>query len=88
MIVEEEFEEDDFVETNEENLQNSTNAFIVYNGSVDDQGNRIRLEQVGRDQNPQRFADALIDLESAYLHGELQKDLVKHNWLLEMGEQA
>ena len=64
MIIEEEFEEDDFVETNDEDLQNPTSAFIVYDGPMDDQGNRIRLEQVGRDQNPQWFADAVLDLQS------------------------
>ena len=86
MIVEEEFVDDDFVEGIEEDLQNLTSAFFVYDGPVDDQGNRIPFEQVGRNQNPQRFADAVLDLQSAYLHEELQNDLMKHNWFLEMGE--
>ena len=27
-------------------------AFTVYDGPIDDQGNRIHFEEVGRDQNP------------------------------------
>ncbi|CAM8935856.1 unnamed protein product [Rhodiola kirilowii] len=38
-------------------------------------------------QQSQAFGDRLTTLQSAYLHTELQNDLVKHNWFLETGEQ-
>ena len=89
MIVEEEFVEEEFEENVEEDLQNPSSAFTVYDGPVDEQGNRIPFEPVGRGgpYYEQRFRDRVVDLQSSYIHGELQKDLVKHNWFIETGER-
>lgn len=89
MIVEEEFVEEEFEENVEEDLQNPSSAFTVYDGPVDEQGNRIPFEPVGRGgpYYEQRFQDRVVDLQSSYIHGELQKDLVKHNWFIETGER-
>ncbi|CAM8908042.1 unnamed protein product [Rhodiola kirilowii] len=87
MIVEEEFIEDEFEETEELDLHNPTSAFTVYDGPIDQYGNRIRHDPVERTQQSQAFSDRLTNLQSAYLHNQLQSDLVKHNWFMETGEQ-
>ena len=88
MIVEEEYVDDeDDDEEEEEDLQNPSRAFRVYDGPVNAQGNRVLFEPISRDgANIQRFHDRVADLESAYIHRELQKDLVKHIWRVETGE--
>ncbi|CAM8883842.1 unnamed protein product [Rhodiola kirilowii] len=87
MIVGEEFVEEEFVENEEEHLNNPNSAFTVYDGPMDQNGDRILHDPVQRDQQSQAFGDRLTTLLSAYLHTELQNDLVKHNWFLETGEQ-
>ncbi|KAL9676547.1 hypothetical protein QQ045_004761 [Rhodiola kirilowii] len=87
MIVEEEFVEDEFEETEELDLHNPTSAFTVYDGPTDQYGNRIRHDPIERTQQSQAFSDRLTNLQSAYLHNQLQSDLVKHNWFMETGEQ-
>ncbi|KAL9677473.1 hypothetical protein QQ045_005705 [Rhodiola kirilowii] len=87
MIVEEEFVEDEFEEIEEQDLHNPTSAFTVYDGPTDQYDNRIRHDPVERTQQSQTFSDRLTNLQSAYLHNQLQSDLVKHNWFMETGEQ-
>ncbi|CAM8972821.1 unnamed protein product [Rhodiola kirilowii] len=87
MIVEEEFVEEEFVENEEEDLNNPNSAFTIYDGPTDQNGDRILHDPVQKAQQSQAFGDRLTTLQSAYLHTELQNDLVKHNWFLETGEQ-
>ncbi|CAM8999165.1 unnamed protein product [Rhodiola kirilowii] len=86
MIVEEEFVEEEFVEVVEQDPHNPTSAFMVYDGPTDHNGNRIRHEPVGRAQRSEACDELLTSLQSAYLHTQLQGDLVKHNWFIETGE--
>lgn len=79
MTVDEEYVEDEEEEGGEESLQNPSSAFQAYDGPVDLRGNRIRFEPISRDgANMQWFHDHVADLESVYIHRELQRDLVKH----------
>ncbi|CAM8910742.1 unnamed protein product [Rhodiola kirilowii] len=88
MIVEEEFVEDEFMEAEEEeDPHNPSSAFTVYDGPTDQNGNRMNHDPIQRAQRSQAFDDRLTNLQSAYLHTQLQSDLVKHNWLIETGEQ-
>ncbi|KAL9669757.1 hypothetical protein QQ045_007306 [Rhodiola kirilowii] len=66
--VEEEFIEDEFKETEEQDLHNPTSAFTVYDGPTDQYGNRICHDPVERTQRSQAFSDRLTILQSAYLH--------------------
>ncbi|CAM8914477.1 unnamed protein product [Rhodiola kirilowii] len=86
MIVEEEFVEEEFVEVIEQDPHNPTSAFTVYDGPTDHNGNRIHHHPVGRAQSSAAFDERLTSLQSAYLHTQLQSDLVKHNWFIETGE--
>ncbi|KAL9661783.1 hypothetical protein QQ045_026611 [Rhodiola kirilowii] len=87
MIVEEEFIDDEFVEVDEEDPHNPRSAFTMYDGPTDQNGNRYLHDPVGRAQQSEAFGNRLTTLRSAYLHTELQNDLVKHNWFMETGEQ-
>ncbi|CAM8932573.1 unnamed protein product [Rhodiola kirilowii] len=87
MIVEEEFIDDEFVEVDEEDPHNPRSAFTVYDGPTDQNGNRLLHDPVGRAQQSEAFGNRLTTLQSAYLHTQLQNDLVKHNWFMETGEQ-
>ncbi|CAM8975865.1 unnamed protein product [Rhodiola kirilowii] len=87
MIVEEEFIDDEFVEIDEEDPHNPRSAFTVYDGPTDQNGNRLLHDPVGRAQQSEAFGNRLTTLQSAYLHTQLQNDLVKHNWFMETGEQ-
>ncbi|KAL9673873.1 hypothetical protein QQ045_030135 [Rhodiola kirilowii] len=79
--------EEEFVENEEEDLNNPNSAFTIYDGPTDQNGDRILHDPVQRAQQSQAFDDRLTTLQSAYLHTELQNVLVKHNWFLETGEQ-
>ncbi|CAM8947365.1 unnamed protein product [Rhodiola kirilowii] len=87
MIIEEEFVEEEFEESVEEDPHNPYNAFAVYDGPTDQNGNRLFHDPVERAQQSQVFNDRVVNLQSAYLHTQLQNDLVKHNWFLETGQQ-
>ncbi|CAM8934379.1 unnamed protein product [Rhodiola kirilowii] len=87
MIIEEEFVEEEFEESVEEDPHNPYNAFVVYDGPTDQNGNRLFHDPVERAQQSQVFNDRVVNLQSAYLHTQLQNDLVKHNWFLETGQQ-
>ncbi|KAL9662796.1 hypothetical protein QQ045_027630 [Rhodiola kirilowii] len=87
MIVEEEFMMEEFVEVVEQDPHNPTSAFTVYDGPTDHNDNRIRHDPVGRAQRSEAFDERLTSLQSAYLHRQLQSDLVKHNWFIETGER-
>ncbi|CAM8945459.1 unnamed protein product [Rhodiola kirilowii] len=87
MIVEEEFIDDEFVEDDEEDPHNPHSAFTVYDGPTDQNGNRLLHDPVGKAQQSKAFGNRLTTLQSAYLHTQLQNDLVKHNWFMETGEQ-
>ncbi|KAL9666495.1 hypothetical protein QQ045_000829 [Rhodiola kirilowii] len=87
MIVEEEFIDVEFVEVDEEDPHNPRSAFTVYDGPTDQNGNQYLHDPVGRAQQSEAFGNRLTTLQSAYLHTELQNDLLKHNWFMETGEQ-
>ncbi|CAM8972647.1 unnamed protein product [Rhodiola kirilowii] len=87
MIIEEEFVEEEFIEHEEEDLYNPSIAFIVYDGPVDPNGNRIHHDPIERAERSEVFHNRLVTLQSAYLHTQLQSDLVKHNWIMETGEE-
>ncbi|CAM8909057.1 unnamed protein product [Rhodiola kirilowii] len=87
MIIEEEFVEEEFEESVEEDPHNPYNAFAVYDGPADQNGNQLFHDPVERAQQSQVFNDRVVNLQSAYLHTQLQNDLVKHNWFLETGQQ-
>ncbi|KAL9673095.1 hypothetical protein QQ045_029348 [Rhodiola kirilowii] len=87
MIVEDEFVEEEFIEVEEEDPYNPRNAFTVYDRPSDQDGNRLRHDPIGRAHQSPTFGERLTNLHSAYLHTELQNDLVKHNWYIETGEQ-
>ncbi|KAL9676679.1 hypothetical protein QQ045_004895 [Rhodiola kirilowii] len=82
MIVEEEF-----VEVVEQDSHNPTNAFTVYDGPTDHNGNRIPHDPVGRAQRSEAFDERLTSLQSAYLYTQLQSDLMKHNWFIQTSER-
>ncbi|KAL9670129.1 hypothetical protein QQ045_007680 [Rhodiola kirilowii] len=87
MIIKEEFVEEEFEESVEEDPHNPYNAFAVYDGPTDQNGNRLFHDPVERAQQSQVFNDRVVNLQSAYLHTQLQNDLVKRNWFLETGQQ-
>ncbi|CAM8957113.1 unnamed protein product [Rhodiola kirilowii] len=87
MIVKEEFIDDEFMEVDEEDPHNPRSAFTVYDDLTYQNGNRYLHDPVGRAQQSEAFCNRLTTLQSAYLHTEMQNDLVKHNWFMETGEQ-
>ncbi|KAL9679905.1 hypothetical protein QQ045_017776 [Rhodiola kirilowii] len=86
-IIEEEFVEEEFVEHEEEDLHNPSIAFAIYDGPVGPSGIRIQHDLVDRAKRSEAFHNRLNTLQSAYLHTQLQSDLVKHNWVMETGEE-
>ncbi|KAL9684975.1 hypothetical protein QQ045_022419 [Rhodiola kirilowii] len=78
--------QEEFVEVVEHDPHNPSSAFTVYDGPTDHNGNRIRHDPVGRAQRSEAFDERLTSLQSAYLHTQLQSDLVKHNWFIETGK--
>ncbi|CAM8910744.1 unnamed protein product [Rhodiola kirilowii] len=86
-IVEEEFMDDEFIEVDEEDPHNPRSTFTLYDGPTDHNGNRYLHDPVGRARQSEAFGNRLTTLQSAYLHTELQNDIVKHNWFMETGEQ-
>ncbi|CAM8916754.1 unnamed protein product [Rhodiola kirilowii] len=87
MLIEEEFVEEEFVEHEEEDLHNPSIAFAIYDGPVGPNGIRIQHDPVERAERSEAFHNRLNTLQSAYLHTQLQSDLVKHNWAMETGEE-
>ncbi|KAL9679482.1 hypothetical protein QQ045_017344 [Rhodiola kirilowii] len=79
--------QEEFVEHEEEDLYNPSFAFTVYDGSVDPNGSRIHHDSVERAERLEAFHNRLITLQSAYLHTQLQSDLVKHNWAMATSEE-
>ncbi|CAM8882939.1 unnamed protein product [Rhodiola kirilowii] len=87
MIIVEEFVEEEFIDHEEEDLYNPSIAFTVYDGPVDPNGSRIHHDPVERAERSEAFHNRLVTLQSAYLHAQLQSDLVKHNWVMATGEE-
>ncbi|CAM8913864.1 unnamed protein product [Rhodiola kirilowii] len=86
-IVEEEFIDDEFIEVDEEDPHNPRSTFTLYDGPTDHNGNRYLHDPVGRARQSEAFGNRLTTLQYAFLHRELQNDIVKHNWFMETGEQ-
>lgn len=87
MIVEDEFVEEDFVETEEIDNMNPE-AANVYDRPVGVDGQPIPFQPVGRDgQNLPQLIDRVDQLHSTYLHQQLQDALVTHNWDLEAHQE-